>query len=358
MATDSTSPKIPRPPLKLFVGEETSPLPGATLSEWYWGYFRPVVMLAERRNSAATIAIYDKAIEYWQVVGPATKPLAELTKVDIAQFDLAFTHYHYQRGPLGQPRPVRPVTVFKHVTVICRMLDAAFEEGFFSKRIRYKRSLPVTDRKPACELESCRTIFRNVEQMRLPLCEPRSAIWRLLLALLFYTGLRIGAAMAVRREYFSSRQGLVWLEVPRTANRKTSKEWSGPVHPQLQKLIEAHPSGDLFPPDLYARRDGMLKELKRLCRECQVPQLPFHAWRRAHAEQLSLLGLDTAIDLARQGLQHASAGTTLASYTNPLHVAILRLPWLEVRDERQEQELVDPVRNDAGGSEASDPGSR
>ena len=56
--------------------------------------------------------------------------------------------------------------------------------------------------------------------------------------------------------------------------------------------------------------------------------LGFHAWRRTHAEELGQLGLGVAMDITRRALQHGSSETTRASYTAPLHAAVMWLPRL------------------------------
>jgi integrase len=329
----STIPDSFSPPLRLFApdpsDDERIIMDGISLSAWFRGYFLPVVMQSERQNSPETIAMYVTAVDYWDRCGAVDKPLEALTKADIATFDRNLAAVQWTRGPAGEQRTLSDSSVFKQVAIILRICLAAFEEGILRKKISYKRRRPRVDRKEAYTLAECRAIWSVLDQARLPAeCPNRKAFWQALVAALFFTGMRVGAALSLRQSMFSTRKGQRWLVVPGSVNRKTHKEWEGPVHPQLAEAVAAITTDELFPQPW--RQDSLSKESLRLAALAGVqPPMAFHVWRRVHAEQLGELGAVDAIKLAQASLQHASASTTVASYYDPRLTYMLLLPRLD-----------------------------
>lgn len=321
------------PFLKLYAPEpgsmEVSQPAGITLGDWFRSYFLPVVMESERQNSPETITMYRTAVGYWEQCGPAQKPLEALTKADLATFDQALAVHRWSRGPAGEQRALSDSSVFKQIQIVLRICLAAFEEGILRKKISYRRRRPRVDRKGSYTLAECRAIWSILDQARLPSeCPERLPFWRCLIAALFYTGMRAGAALSLRQSMFSLRKGQRWLVVPGSVNRKTHKEWEGPVHPLFAETVAAINTEELFPQPW--RQDCLGKESLRLATLAGVERpMRLHVWRRVHAEQLGELGAGDAIKLAQAALQHSSAQTTVASYYDPRLTYMLLLPRLD-----------------------------
>jgi integrase len=309
--------------------EDEANMEGATLGDWFRGYFLPVVMQAERQNAAETISMYETAVAYWEQSPAAAKPLASLSKVDLAAFQLALDQLRWTRGASGDPRPLSASSKFKQITIILRILLAAFEEGLLPKRIKYSPRRPQFDRKESYSLDECRALWKVLDQARLPAEHSNcQAFWRCLIAGLFYTGLRVGAVLSLKKSFFSTRKGQRWLIVPGSANKKTRKEWEGPVHPLLAETVDRIETDELFAGTW--RQDVLSKEAKRLAKLAGIASpMAFHVWRRVHGEQLGELGAGDALRAAQSALQHSSAETTRQSYYDPRHTFLLMLPRLD-----------------------------
>jgi integrase len=124
--------------------------------------------------------------------------------------------------------------------------------------------------------------------------------------------------------------------VPSEAVTKTAKPVRRLLHPDALAAIErlrpagqADGSASIFacPHD----NTTLANWHKRLQRDAGLPPkriLSLHAWRRTHAEQLGLIGLDQANALASFGLDHSAVQVTTEHYSNMLAEAIKRMPRL------------------------------
>lgn len=330
--------------LRLVTREELEAPSGATtLTEYFHGHYLPVVLRGERDVKPPTVLQYETLLRWWcQFTG--NPPLEDITKSTLATFaaDLR-TKATYKRGLTGKERPLSLTTVHKLTRLTRSMLNSAHEEGVITKKVRFALRAPAVQRKEAFSLEQAQAVIAALSESRLPRggsIPSTAAWWRGLLALLFYTGCRVGAALQFRKSFLRVQRRELWLHIPGAVNEKTGKAIDLPVHPCLAAALQPLPEvcfpiargsgrGNWRAHEIVGSRRNLEEEHKRLQAVAGIDRpIGFHAWRRTHADELSLVGMNHALELSRRSLQHNSADTTRTSYSDPLLIAVMRLPWL------------------------------
>jgi len=161
--------------------------------------------------------------------------------------------------------------------------------------------------------------------------------WQTRLALLYYTGLRMGTIVRLSWSHVSALGTSSWLSVPKELI-KTGKKIDMPLHPQLAALLLAvrdrRPKDDteeLLIPNGCTRRT-FLDHHAELQARAALPeesrQSP-HAWRRTHLTRIYELGAGRGLEAAQAAADHADGRTTAQHYVaTVVNHFRLRLPPL------------------------------
>lgn len=167
--------------------------------------------------------------------------------------------------------------------------------------------------------------------------------WRILIATGFYTGLRLGDCINIRRSNFDLATGTITVR-----SRKTDVETVTAIHPRLREIIDTETKGresertdDYLMPTIaktYNTKDGpsdISKKLGRIFASCGIetsikengkrarPHATFHSLRHAYDTQLERahVGLKS-----RQSLMGHSTAAMTEYYTHADSAAALALP--------------------------------
>lgn len=325
-----------------------------TLPEFFWEWVVPGLM---RSRDQETIHRHRDSLKFWAAIA-GEKTLFELSDPrDGDAIGMNFTdelpEWGYSRrgkklrdpcliGSLAEHpsyTPLQPITAATHaqrISQIIRYAGPRYHPRKPTAEILTRPPLIPTMTadfitKPPFELAQARAIAAACVQMVKPNLPPGwSPVlwWQTRIAIYFYTGMRSGTVLALRRAHITSVDGLVSLKVPGTLT-KTGKPVNMLLHPQLAALIERlPPTGDglLLPEGCNYRHFLTLHE--RLQQLAGLPPAEWkspHAWRRTHAVQMEGLGLPEAQERSRLALDHGHQRTTHKSYTGDVVVNQLRL---------------------------------
>jgi integrase len=127
---------------------------------------------------------------------------------------------------------------------------------------------------------------------------------RLALALLLYTGQRRGDVVRFGRQHVKNGK-LIFKQDKKTGRQKTGKDMRIPIHPELQKIIDASPTGDLAflvnelnrPWDAH----GFGNKFREWCNEAGLPKLSAHGLRKALATFIADAGGSSHMLMAQFG---------------------------------------------------------
>jgi integrase len=192
--------------------------PAMTLSAFFREYFEPVYLSS--RVKPSTLAGYRTAIKRWREI-TGDPALEEIDQLACAAFVTADLKYTGHRGD-----PLSPNTVNGHCTYLQMVLNlagprcretrktAATDDGLFgTNRHGLPRSVPWFNPPPERDkipedgftLDEIRAWLEACKYARQPALTTCSAPdwWRALVRCLYNTGLRIGSALKLRREWIS-----------------------------------------------------------------------------------------------------------------------------------------------------------
>lgn len=343
-------------------GRDTVP----TLAQFFDDWFAPVVLIGARDASPAALKPYREALVRWkEAVGDL--PIDQIDALAVARAQAFLRSATYRRGPLSAERPVRPPTVRKWqrcLRAILRRLGPTnpwAPDEVCAGVLPFAPSLTVDDPprrrpipKPAYTLDEARRIVAACDSIlgrrwrtrpgrrsaiALDGADPTSpAWWRAWFAVLFYTGLRSGTVLQLRREHCQrDAAGGWWLDVPEALVAKTEKRLRLRLHPKAVEALDA-----IRPSPLAGWRSAawllpwnrdyshLVDVAASIATAAGVARLSPHAWRRTFGRMVGRPALD-AMNRAARALDHADAATTAASYVDPAEVEadlILSLPDL------------------------------
>lgn len=171
----------------------------------------------------------------------------------------------------------------------------------------------------------------------LPAWMPCELWWRVRLATLYYTGLRMGTVVKLCWSHAHDLDGTPVLKVPKELI-KTRKKIEMPLHPQLAgylRQVRGLRPRD-WPDELLIPEGCQRRYLLDLHEELQVlaaipdeQRQSFHAWRRTHLTQICELGAGRGLELAQAAADHSDGRTTARHYISViLNHFRLRLPLL------------------------------
>jgi integrase len=152
--------------------------------------------------------------------------------------------------------------------------------------------------------------------------------WRAFLLVLFYTGLRIGTVLKLRRSMIERRGDQTWLVIPGEIT-KTGKALEKFLHPTAAKAIDQLGAGELIFPWRYWKRhlNNRHELLQRIAGISH--KLSLHAWRRTHGTEMAKIGAAYGRRIAQQTLDHEDEETTSEFYVNIEAELIAKLPDID-----------------------------
>ncbi len=320
-----------------------NPTLGSTTREDCDAFVRRLFRLRGRRG-AKTIFRWSPKWRSWLRVKPQPADVEEL---------LARHQHDYRMAP-----QISQNTVHK----ICNQMESIFRwAGPASKRFRQAadlfvgadrdgrlRRLPWLDSPTRGEGQE--RVFARAELLRwIDACsyaqEPRiegvapADWWRALIRVIYYTGLRIGTALAARYSWIVEKEGDRWLDVPVEA-MKAQRAEAICLKPQTMAALESlrRPGRDVifawaFPAS--GSHQQLYQECERLQELAGIPperRFRFHAIRACAGDTL----YDLDPEMAREALCHKDLRTTEASYTRKAtrsrrRAAAAAMPELDAR---------------------------
>lgn len=332
-----------------------------TWSEFFEHWMLPFV-LRPQGASEGNIRIYRDALTWWDRLtgGPTIRETGEQA---LALFEERLAVATYRRGKFGRDWPLSAQNQHK----IKRTLNAIFHragpkidrrktarllgrypeghphEGELIEAPYFVLSKPPSkpEPKPPFTLKQARLIAAEAAGLQwgprpgkthrpLPTCS--FGDWmQAFLAVLYYTGLRVGTVLALRWSHVDVRGKKTWLDIPPTIVTKTHKGMRKFLHPQaVEALQRIKGTSELLLPCPYCY-DYLAVLHKRLQHQAGIPaskvQSP-HAWRRTHGTQMCRVGMRRGIKIAQSALDHADDDTTRQFYVRQEPMVIRRLPLL------------------------------
>lgn len=328
---------------------------GWTVRRFYEEWMLPSVLVPEAA-AKGTLDGYEDMFPYWEAI-TRDPPLGLLQDSDCSTFANVLPKWGYTRRGVGRGRscpigplaehpsytPLAPRTIASHVSRLSTLISRAGPPQTLRKRsARVLRELPyiplvaaTSDTKDHFLLEDAQAIFAACTHMTRPQSLLRAG-WsppkwfRLRVALLYFTGLRLGTVVRLAWGHLKGEPGGQWFDVPGAIVSKTRKAIKMAVHPQLGALLAEMPRGkpeELIHPRGCGRR-YFLELHERLQLAAAIPrerlQSP-HAWRRTHGVQMDLLGASEGRRIAQLALDHAHQRTTQQSYVGDVVLNQLRM---------------------------------
>lgn len=326
-----------------------------TLCTVYREWFRKYVLPKVKKVAPGTIQSYDESFGKWEKF-TGDPPIYEIDgNEEIAcQFLDGLDADTYRRGPRSLPKPLSADTIAKHVTqvgALLRLLEPRFGRrgpylGIIERAPLMSRTRPRKRPKKPIDLDVARRVFACCGQMTTPRkwTEPGQR-WSALIAVLFYTGLRIGTAKKLRSEWLIEDDGEYWLDIPATEAAaefdgrgakeervvKTKESLLKFLRTDVAEMLLALPTvnGRFFPAQ---RTDYLRDRHERLQALAGIKQpFGFHAWRRTHGVIIDLLcGAKDGIEGAQKSLDHKEGLTTRSHYVGLHPEYFKRMPSLRV----------------------------
>lgn len=298
-----------------------------TLRDFAAQYYGPAVLTAHEARPETRRA-YRDALAYWhRLMGDP--PLATIDALTVATFaDRLRTAAPLRRRAIpGSPARLAPTTqhrLLRTLRALLRAAGPATGTGRPAAGFLPALFVPLPRLRPSPAPAPSLTVVRLAFAAAGPLL-------RGLVAVLFYTGLRPGAALNMTWHDADLVAGL-WTVRPE-ANTKTGKPYAAPMHPAARRaLTELHPAGrpaDPAPRLLPWPHSPATLRARWAATLAAAGLAPFRLRdiRRTHAEQIAAAGIAAGIEAAQQALQHHDGRTTAAHYLN-VHALLVSLPTL------------------------------
>lgn len=298
-----------------------------TLRDFATFYFRPAVLTATDARPE-TCRAYRDALTYWQHL-TGDPPLSAIDSLTVAQFaDRLRTAAPLRRralpGSAGQLAPATQHRILRTLRALLRAAGPAFGHSRPAANLVPALFVPLPRLRPtpaaAPSLAALRLAFGAA-----------AAPLRGLIAVLFYTGLRPGAALAMTCQEADLTAGR-W-HVTAETNAKTHKPYAAPMHPAARRaLLELHPAdkptdpaGRLLPWPYSAAT--LRNRWRDTLTAAGLAPFRLRDIRRTHAAQIAATGIDAATAAAQQALQHHAGRTTTDHYLS-LPALLVSLPDL------------------------------
>lgn len=318
--------------------------PSMRLSEFFTRVYLP--WMKGRLASNETVLLYQQAVDKWVAI-TGDPPLYQITDELCSSFvealasspgrknDTLASHTivkhcnHLQwilnrTGPRepNHPKKRRNKGLLPEIPLIERpLLDIEPPDGDFTIDETLAILASFTSHKPRAPKESITGV-------------PADAWWRALIAVCYYSGLRIGAVMQLEWTFLQGE----WLVVPpRVMKRRKGKKQflSAEAREAIEPLRKGHKL--IFAWPNWLEKKGARRSMRRVFElrliKAGLPehrQFGFHGFRKAHATEIASVN-----PLAAQlSLGHSDSKTTTDHYVNPRVAAeaIKRMPSLRAAE--------------------------
>jgi integrase len=325
----------------------------STLTDFWEHWFLPIV-LVPGKASEGTIRLYRETLAWWRHL-TGDPPIRRIDDLLCAAFVGALRNATYRRGPNGDLRRLSHNSIAKTLRTLravvsrlgprvkpmkptAKLLAEAPIVPAFKAAFKRKETFTLSQARAiaaACDLMQC--------PRRLPEQFPPPIWWKARIALLYFTGLRRGTAMALRWRHVERDGDRWWINVPGSLVPKTGKATRIAAHPQLIAVLKRmhwqRGENHLLTPEVDIDHfAGLHYELQRKAGIAVAACQTVGAWRRLHGQLIGELGLTHAENLSRVSLDHGDARTTTTHYVELANECRLKLPplWGDgVLDQRQ-----------------------
>lgn len=256
--------------------------------------------------------------------------VAKLTYEDIYQFR---EHFRRKVAP-NSDNPLSTNTINKIVILLKKIFDVGLRKGYYTTNpVKLLKKLPI---------EKTKMQFWTVKEFQqfLTLFEPEEYNIKLLFTLLFFTGLRLGEALALTWQDidFSTNtihitksvyvnKGVSYISSTKTKagtrriiiNKKLSQElqyWQQQQKHLLEQFTSDSMSLQVFQSSpITITKNSIEKQYKKILeRDATLKKIRIHDFRHSHASLLINQGEDYLV--VKERLGHASITTTIDTYSH------------------------------------------
>ena len=256
--------------------------------------------------------------------------VAKLTYEDIYQFR---EHFRRKVAP-NSDNPLSTNTINKIVILLKKIFDVGLRKGYYTTNpVKLLKKLPI---------EKTKMQFWTVKEFQqfLTLFEPEEYNIKLLFTLLFFTGLRLGEALALTWQDidFSTNtihitksvyvnKGVSYISSTKTKagtrriiiNKKLSQElqyWQQQQKHLLEQFTSDSMSLQVFQSSpITITKNSIEKQYKKILeRDATLKKIRIHDFRHSHASLLINQGEDYLV--VKERLGHASIMTTIDTYSH------------------------------------------
>ena len=303
-------------------------------SEFFLRYFRPAFLFAAPAAQDKTICGYYDAVRYSVLLG-GDPLLADVDAGWLQGVRANLGKATFARGKYSPHRPLSRETQAKHwrqLSTIARELQwlELIPPIRPPRKTRRRSALRIGPRpKPAYTVPQLRLIVSELCRIRVAGFEGDllRALWRSVVGLGFYTGLRREALLSVTWAEVELEDGVWWLHVPAEMT-KDAEPWDGPIYPALvAELCRIRgATGKLLPWPYGA--DWLTSRFKRGVQAANIPLgrgRDLQGLRRAHEQTLLEAGFDLEKQTAARLLNHSDPSTTFGHYA---HLGQLRAKYI------------------------------
>ena len=256
--------------------------------------------------------------------------VGKLTYEDIYQF----REYLKQKVAQNSNKPLSTNTINKIMILLKKIFDVGLRKGYYATNpVKLLKKLPI---------EKTKMQFWTVEEFQqfLTLFEPEEYNIKLLFTVLFFTGLRLGEALALTWQDidFSSNtihitksiyvnKGISHISTTKTKagtrriiiNKKLSQElqhWQQQQKHLLEQFTSDSLTLQVFQSNpITITKNAIEKQYKRILeRDNTLKKIRIHDFRHSHASLLINQGEDYLV--VKERLGHASITTTIDTYSH------------------------------------------
>ena len=256
--------------------------------------------------------------------------VGKLTYEDIYQF----REYLKQKVAQNSNKPLSTNTINKIMILLKKIFDVGLRKGYYATNpVKLLKKLPI---------EKTKMQFWTVEEFQqfLTLFEPEEYNIKLLFTVLFFTGLRLGEALALTWQDidFSSNtihitksiyvnKGISHISTTKTKagtrriiiNKKLSQElqhWQQQQKHLLEQFTSDSLTLQVFQSNpLTITKNAIEKQYKKILeRDDTLKKIRIHDFRHSHASLLINQGEDYLV--VKESLGHASIMTTIDTYSH------------------------------------------
>ncbi|QJD61058.1 tyrosine-type recombinase/integrase [Streptococcus dysgalactiae] len=258
----------------------------------------------------------------------------DVSKLD---YDDIYKYREYLRNTIAQNsnEPLNPNTINKIMVLLKKILDIGIKKGYYTNNpVKMLKKLPIAKAQPN---------YWSIEEFKkfLNLFEPEEYNYQLLFTCLFFTGMRLGEALAltwndidfttqtihITKSIYISK-GISYISTTKTKagmrritiHKKLNdelKEWKKTQY----KLLDNFITGDKNELQIFQNSPMVITKnateklyKKILKRDPNLKRIRIHDFRHSHASLLINQGEDYLV--VKERLGHASITTTIDTYSH------------------------------------------